>query len=163
MSRPEKQLQDLVQRGYRFALSLTHDSVQAEDLLQDAWFAVLRRQGPWNRGYLFTTIRNRYIDQLRRRAVFDPLSLTESPEAQNDEVTFDDVDTASLNGNLDAALERLSGDERAVLYLFSVEEYTAQAIADLLNWPRGTVLSLVHRAKMKLRRTASGDAEVMKP
>lgn len=38
-------LQDLVQRGFRFALSLTHDRTRADDLLREAWLAVLRAGG----------------------------------------------------------------------------------------------------------------------
>ena len=40
-----------------------------------------------------------------------------------------------------------------VLFLAAVEEYTAQQIAELLEWPRGTVLSMLHRTRRKLRET----------
>ena len=32
-----------------------------------------------------------------------------------------------------------------------VEEYTAQEISDLMNIPRGTILSILHRTKQKLK------------
>jgi RNA polymerase sigma-70 factor (ECF subfamily) len=150
------EFRDLVQRGYRFALSLTHDAERAEELVQDAWFAVLRRQGPWNRGYLFTTIRNRFIDRYRRSGVFSPGPLdaeaVEAPvQPERDLLVADRIELS--NGALGPALGNLSAEERAVLYLAGVEDFSAQGIADLLHWPRGTVLGVMRRAKTKLRRT----------
>ncbi len=58
----------VARQGYRFALSLTHDPHRAEDLLQDAWIAVLKAGGPTNAAYLNTAIRTRLVD-LRRRAL----------------------------------------------------------------------------------------------
>ncbi len=59
-------LESLLARGFRFALALAHDEARAEDLLQDAWVSILRRGGPRHVGYLFQTIRNRFLDQERR-------------------------------------------------------------------------------------------------
>lgn len=39
----------LLQRGYRYALSLTHDKALAEDLLQDAWVSLLQAGAARNR------------------------------------------------------------------------------------------------------------------
>ncbi len=55
------------------------------------------------------------------------------------------------NGRLTHALARIRAEERAVIYLAAVEELTAQAIADLLEWPRSTVLSQLTRGRVKLR------------
>ena len=52
---------------------------------------------------------------------------------------------------MDAALERLRPEEREALYLAAVEGYTASEIAKLTDRPRGSVLSLLHRAKARLR------------
>jgi len=159
--RSTRDLDDLVNRGYRFALSLTHDVARAEDLTQDAWFAILRCSGPWSREYLFTTIRNRFIDQYRRdkRIDVEPLANHAEVEAELDPQDWDrDVPFAAGNGAFDQALARLNADERAVLYLAAVEEYTAQQIANLLDRPRGTVLSTIHRARGKLPKLVGTDS-----
>ena len=52
-------LGELLQCGYRFALSLTHDDARAADLVQDAWTSVPQAQGPWSRAYPLPTIRRR--------------------------------------------------------------------------------------------------------
>ena len=64
-------LDELLQRGYRFAFSLTHERTKAEDLVQDAWLAILKTKAPHTPAYLFTTIRNRFIDQWRRSKIVD--------------------------------------------------------------------------------------------
>ena len=52
---------------------------------------------------------------------------------------------------LHRALGTLRPDERETLFLAVVEGYTAQEIADMTQRPRGTILSLLHRTKEKLR------------
>ena len=153
-------LEELAHRGYRFALSLTHDETRAEDLLQDGWFAVLKAGGPWSRPYLFATIRNRFIDQYRRDRLINTTSLNEeSCEAVEIDGEFWNGDSAfSGNGTLESALGRLRPEERAVLYLAAVENYTAKQIGELLGWPRGSVLSLLHRARGKLRKAPEVDS-----
>lgn len=155
MQRTTEELHDLVQRGYRFAYALTHNAAQADDLVQDAWLAVLRARGPWTIEYLFKSIRSRFIDFCRREALatFEPL---ESEAAENMSVVASAGEAPFFNSSSPAvqdALERLRPQERAVLYLAAVENYTAQRIADLLGWPRGTVLSMIHRAREKMRGT----------
>ena len=165
MSDSRGDLADLTQRGFRFALSLTHDVASAEDLVQDAWLAVLKIKGPWSRGYLFATIHNRFIDQ-RRREKRQPRALMEDvpDEASGDEraIWQEDDDGFPSSGQLASALSRLKPDERAVLYLAAVEDYTAQRIADMLDWPRGTVLSKIHRARRKLRRSMESKTETVR-
>lgn len=154
MAGSARDLDDLVQRGYRFALSLTHDANRAEDLIQDAWFSILRAGGPWQREYLFTTVRNRFIDSCRRNriAAFEPLDdARDVAGAEHYEDSPLDDDIFIANGAFDQALGKLRAEERAVLYLHAVENCTAQQIAELLEWPRGTVLSMLHRARGKLR------------
>lgn len=135
----------LAQRGYGYALSLTHDEAAAEDLLQDAWTQVLRAGGPRNRAYLFRAIRTRWIDGFRRREVvaFEGLDGPVVDPAPDPRDTDRDA--------LDRALATLRADEREALFLCLVEEYTAAEAATLMNKPRNTVLSLVHRGRQKVR------------
>lgn len=148
------ELGDLVQHGYRFALALTHSVQQAEELVQDAWFSVLRARGPWSRRYLFSAIRSRFVDDCRRRhiVVFEPLA-EDGPHGRDDGDAPPDETLSAGNGALHTALGTLRPEERTVLFLAAVEDYTAQQIAELLAWPRGTVLSMLHRTRRKLRES----------
>lgn len=160
MSKSHADLVDLVQRGFRFAFSLTHHAAWAEDLVQDAWLSVLRASGPWSRQYLFATIRNRFVDDCRRRQIvgFEPLDdSSESIGATIEDSSASDVwDDAIDAAGLERALGALRSEERAVLFLAAVEGYTAREIAELLGWPRGSVLSLMHRARGRAREYLRG-------
>jgi RNA polymerase sigma-70 factor (ECF subfamily) len=145
-------LEDLVRRAYRFAYSLTRHHARAEDLAQTAWHSVIRAGGPLNRGYVFTAIRRQFIDDLRRRRVV--LSApADDPACEDCEASlWGEVDErVSSNGAFQRALDGLRPEERAVLYLAFVEGFTAQRIADLFEFPRGSVLSLMSRARKKIR------------
>ncbi len=77
----------LLIRGYRYGLSLTHDPDQAEDLLQDAWVSVLKARGPREIGYLFASIRSRFVDRYRRKSIelVEPLPPDELERIADDE------------------------------------------------------------------------------
>ena len=143
-------LDELLNRAYRYALSLTHDEDEARDLVQDASLSVARRGGPWHAGYVLTAVRNRFLDLRRRPAIFD---------RDADETALGDPDNGSAPDSvapfaadaLQGALGHLREDEREVLFLHAVEGLTASEIGALTERPRGTVLSLLHRTKKKLR------------
>ena len=147
---PREHLEALLLRGYRFALSLTHDDTRAEDLVQEACLRVSRNGGPWGRAYVFTVIRNLHIDQFRRarKVAFQPLGDHDPIGAAPAPPGFDD--------DLQGALGQLSDEHRELLYLSAVEGYTARELAELTQRPRGTVLSLLPRAKQKLRAILDG-------
>lgn len=136
---------DLLESAYRYALALTHHSEDAEDLVHDAW---LSAQGRWlqpSKRYLYTAIRHRWIDRARRRsreAVF--------AEIEPDDTAVVDPPSPIDQVALEAALAELRPREREAVYLMSVEGWTAKEAAKLMDAPRGTVLSLAHRAKRKL-------------
>jgi RNA polymerase sigma-70 factor (ECF subfamily) len=60
---------------------------------------------------------------------------------------------------MEAILAGLKPAEREILYLSAVEEYTTAEIAEMTGRPRGTVLSLLHRTKLKLRKRLTHEAQ----
>jgi RNA polymerase sigma factor (sigma-70 family) len=155
------ELELLLRSGYWYALSLTHDSPAAEDVLQDAATALVRCGGKWERSYLFTAIRNRFIDKYRRdrRLLFVPLDgASENAIDTADQQAWELPDVIERQ-TLNRALGTLRVEEREMLFLAFVEGYTTQQIAQLTGRPRGTVLSLLHRTKLKLRRLLNGQSE----
>jgi RNA polymerase sigma-70 factor (ECF subfamily) len=140
-------LEQLVDRGYRYALALTGDTERAADAVQDAWLAMLRSGGRIGPGYLFAAIRSRVIDHARRPRLLesaDPalftVMLSHEPEPQ-----------PLLAEALPAALARLGEAEREALFLTVVEGWSVEAVAQLQGRPRGTVLSMLHRTRLRLR------------
>ncbi len=137
-----------MQRGFRYAYSLTHNRMDAEELVQEACYAISRLGGPWNVPYLFRSIRNRYIDAGRRRNL---LQVEPFSEAIHSEMPDDDLVLMDFDDRMDEALGQLSDGERELLFLSVVEGYTARELSELTDSPRGTVLSRLHRIKGRLR------------
>jgi RNA polymerase sigma-70 factor (ECF subfamily) len=146
-------LRALLLSGYRYALSLTHHRAQAEDLVQDAWVAVLQARGSQTRAYLFAAIRTRFLNQHRRERLVPMVPLDDNYDAASDDPPLPEIDSDTL----ERALGLLRPVERETLYLASVEGYTAEEIGALTQTSRGTVLSLLHRARHKLRRALDGE------
>ena len=162
MTEPRPELDELLERAFRYALSLTHDRHQSEELLQDACLAISRRDGPWRIDYLISVIRNRHIDLYRHNSRLKQRTLREIDRLHangqlngqhnghgNGQVSEPSDDTLS------SALAELNPDERELLFLAVVEGHTAAEIAKLTGRPRGTVLSSIHRTKRKLRLAMS--------
>ena len=151
---PGNNLDDLLQRGFRFAFSLTNNTADAEDILHEACEKIIKISGPFHKGYLFTTIRNSFIDKHRSNKNYleMPIDDYDVKEVESDGFVFDENEKLELDGEvIDKALSKLKPKEREIIYLSIVEEYTAQEIADMIDSKRGTVLSIIFRAKKKLR------------
>lgn len=152
----------LLNRGYRYALSLTHDPAGAEDLVHEACVSIIRAEGPWRPGYLFATIRHRWIDAWRRRAnepATEPDGEAALERVSGDAAGAEAMDEMIRAESIEHALCELRPIEREALYLMAVEGYTAKEVAVLTGRPRNSVLSIVHRARLKLRETVSVDAD----
>ena len=150
-NREAAQFRELAQSGFRYALSLAHHHHDAEDLVQQAWLKLKRNgSGPIVRGPLFKTIRNLFIDSLRRKAIIEFETLPEETLLAEEPAS-----EPGVTGDLDYLLGQLKAGDRELLYLHCVEGYTAQEISDLIGRPRGTILSSINRAKAKLRKLAA--------
>lgn len=119
--------------------------------MQEAWLRLCRRNGEvQSRAILFATIRNLFIDRCRRAKIiaFEPIDGTENdfPDAEHP--------APGILDDLELFLGILRPGEREVIYLHHVEGHTAKEIGSLTGQPRGTVLSLLHRAYRKLRTYA---------
>lgn len=140
-----KELEDLLNRAYRYALSLTHHENDAYDLVQSSYLKLVEKNKPLIISYLITTIKNLYIDQKRKANVKRSWMNKFKPKTKHEPVF-------SVEPYLEKIIFELPVKNREILFLSIVEEYTAQEIADLLNMPRGTVLSILHRTKQKLKK-----------
>jgi RNA polymerase sigma-70 factor, ECF subfamily len=130
-------------RAHRAAYLIVHDSAAAEDVVQDAFLAAVdaldrfdRRRpfAPW----LHRIVANRAIDFSRREALRRRGDASQAePEPRGQE---------GLGDNLMEALAELPSDQRAVVVLRHLLEYSPGEIAQMLDLPRGTVNSRLRRA-----------------
>ncbi|MCA9005396.1 MAG: RNA polymerase sigma factor [Planctomycetaceae bacterium] len=140
----------LIQSGYRYAVSLSHNRHDAEDLIQQACLKVLRQQGTLvGKSYLFTAIRNLFYDSLRKRQGIVDEPLVDNLVADD---TIPHTKLIEQKIDLEEILSCLRVEEREVLFLQIVEGYTAQEISTLTQQPRGTVLSLLSRARQRVQQ-----------
>ena len=140
--------EELLQSGFQYAYALTHHHHDAEDLVQAAWLKLHQRYGTvTTKALFFTTIRNLYIDQYRRRQRVRFVTLTGEHESfsASEKTTREETKVA-----IEQMLAKLRDIEREALFLHIVEGYSANEIATLTGRPRGTVLSLIHRSRKKL-------------
>jgi len=132
-------------RAYRAAYLVVHDAAAAEDIAQEAFLAAIRSLdrfdrrrpfGPW----LHRIVVNRAIDWARARA----LRAETGGDSLAREVAPDPA--GGLPERLLTAIRDLPPDQRAVIVLRHVLEYTPGEIAGMLDLPRGTVNSRLRRA-----------------
>ena len=138
----------LIDSGYRYALSLAHNAHDAEDLIQQACLRVYKSRGKLvSKSYLFTAVRNLFIDQSRRRSLVktEPLPAEEVTDSAPSH-----TQTIESRETIQHLLGGLRTEEREALFLNCVEGFTAAEIGELTGQPRGSVLSLLSRAKKKL-------------
>ena len=63
--------------------------------------------------------------------------------------------------DLDVVIAVLEPMERELLFLWAVEGYTAQELADQTGAPRGTVLARLHRLRSKILRHVGTDVRAV--
>ena len=148
----------LLQQGYRYGLSLTHNPAFAEDLLHDAWVSMLDISAPQNIGYLFKTMRNKYLNHRKHMSIVPFVVLDEA--FSDDELIDDKSDFFQCLANqqmLEKSLGKLSSLEREVIYLYYYEGYTTVEISELVSLGKGTVCSLIYRTRIKLKKILEDD------
>jgi RNA polymerase sigma-70 factor (ECF subfamily) len=146
----EGQMLALLPALRRFARSLARSDVDGEDLLQDSIEAALTRRSQWRglnlRSWLLTIICNRHRNGVRSRIRHPSVEIDEAENVATPEPVSDPLERARL----EAALNTLPDEQRAVLMLVVVEGCSYAETATLLNVPVGTVMSRLARARQKV-------------
>jgi RNA polymerase sigma-70 factor (ECF subfamily) len=153
----EGQILALLPSLRRYSRSLTRSDTDGEDLLQDCVEKVLSRRGQWRglnlRGWVLTIMTNLYRNQRRSTVRSNLVDLEGAVELAAPEVQNDPLERARL----EAALNSLSEDHRAVLMLIVIEGYTYQQVASVLDIPIGTVMSRLSRARQQIADRLKAD------
>ncbi len=157
MSDHESPIAQHITRLRRYARALTGDRNAADDLVQDTLERALSRLHLWREGsdlraWLFTIMHNIYVNQTRSRMRHLLESLDE-PSA--DALQAREPDWAELR-DIDDALARLPAEQRAVLLLVGLEQFTYEEAARVLDIPLGTVMSRLSRGRDRLRLVLAG-------
>lgn len=165
----EEQMLPHIDALYRTALSMTKNSGDAEDLVQDTFLRAYQFfdqfQGGTNaRAWLFRILTNLYINSYRRR--------TREPER----VSYDELEDFYLYNRLsdaqmtsgvspeESVMQRLQGDAirqaierlpeeyRDTVVLADLNELSYQEISEILDIPIGTVRSRLSRGRRLVQK-----------
>src|SRR3954468_8599099 len=154
---------------YGTAMRLTRRPADAEDLVQDTYLKAFRSAAQFQRGtnlkaWLFTILHNTFRNMLRHdgRSPIDVDSeyVDQAPANAATEHSPEELLTrATLDVDLQAALDALPDAFRQAVWLRDVEELTYAEIADVLAVPIGTVMSRISRGRRALyERLQAGGA-----
>ena len=139
-----------------YALSLTRDYDAAVDLLQETLYRALANKEKYNagtniRGWLYTILRNTFINDYRRKVKQRQLMQQLPQQAFADQVNS----VFSADGGLQlkeiwAMVRELPQIFRNPFMLY-FEGYRYAEIAEMLNEPLGTIKSRIHFARRLLK------------
>ncbi len=153
-----QQLIDELDSLYRTARYLTGNPILAEDIVQEVSLKAMRAQHTFHpekpfRPWIFAILRHTISDYYRHQQRA-PREI--SLEVDSDIVAEQRVEARLLDKVLDEEIEQALGDlpeaMRLAVLLADIEGFSYRDIADLLEWPLGTVMSRLHRGRQRLRQ-----------
>ncbi|MEC9476116.1 MAG: sigma-70 family RNA polymerase sigma factor [Planctomycetota bacterium] len=157
----------LVDDVFRFALGLTRNRAQAEDLVQDTYLKAFKafdrfRAGSNAKSWLFRICKNHFIDRYREKArrphhggaveelaVDSPrrsIEVFEREGIENEEIFLD-----LFGDEVNRYLRELPEPFRKALLLCDLEGLSYEEIAEVLDVPIGTVRSRISRGRAFLK------------
>lgn len=152
---------------YNFALKMTRNEKDAEDLVQDTFLRAYRffhrfAAGTNCRAWLFRILKNVHINGYRKNQRSPDMVQWDQVEEFYDTVTPDDLlkrhktpEEYLIEGSIDRRIEEAIGalpqEYRAVVILNFAEDLSYREIAEALEIPIGTVMSRLHRARKTLQ------------
>jgi RNA polymerase sigma-70 factor (ECF subfamily) len=146
---------------YDSALRLTGDQAAAQDLTQETFLRAYRafgsfRQGTNCRAWLLRITYNLFCNDYRKRSRLpeapvldglDPLADLAASDPGPEELAIRMLDSEALH----QALERLPEGFRTAVTLVDIHGLSCAEAAAVMGTPKGTVLSRLHRARLRLR------------
>ncbi|KAF0248627.1 MAG: RNA polymerase sigma-70 factor ECF subfamily [bacterium] len=155
---------------YGFAMVLTRNQTEAEDLVQETYLRAMRAFGQLVpdsnlKSWLFTIMRNVWRNQIRHIRSGPQCHIRSGPqfveigseEISQDPSSFDDKQDPYLilvrkveQETVRRAIEQLPERFREIVVLRDLENFSYQQIANILECPAGTVMSRLARARAQL-------------
>ena len=147
---------------FYYALQLTEDREDALDLAQETSYKALKNHNLLHndehvRAWLFTILRNTYINYLRsshyRQLIYDTDELNSYSESTSDSVNIL-PDGIYLKNELHELVGKLPEEYKNPIRML-LSGYSYKEIAQQMDIPIGTVKSRIHLGKKKIRKVYS--------
>jgi RNA polymerase sigma-70 factor (ECF subfamily) len=153
----QRELIDLLPRLRRFARSLARDAADADDLVQTALERALARRASFAAGtrldsWMFTILRNAWIDETRARARRGRMAGAPQEAAAVADPRSPDLDARLVATAVERALAALPEDQRTAVFLVLVEGLSYAEAALVIGAPVGTLTSRLARGRTTLMR-----------
>ncbi|TNE72694.1 sigma-70 family RNA polymerase sigma factor [bacterium] len=150
---------------YNFALRLTNDHHESEDLIQDTLVKAYRffdsyEKGTYAKAWLFRILKNSFINRYRKASkspdqvdydeiasFYETIRSEQSDTTDYQEILFRE----QLGDEVSLALKKLPEDFRTVVVLCDIDGFTYEETANMLDVPIGTIRSRLHRGRSLLR------------
>jgi RNA polymerase sigma-70 factor, ECF subfamily len=144
---------------WAYLARMTGDARQADDLLQEAYYRLLRAKTTYEteahrRNYLFRIATN-LVHDMRRRPRVDAVPLSDDWE-QADPRQSDAAGHAARRVDLSRAMARLKPRERELLWLAYAQGSSHQEIAATLRLKTTSIKALLFRARQRLATMLRG-------
>ncbi|MDR3141082.1 MAG: RNA polymerase sigma factor [Tannerellaceae bacterium] len=155
----QEKLMNLQDNMMNFALTLTSNRDDAQDLLQDTTLKVLGNREKFTdnvnfKGWVLTIMRNIFINDyhkaVRAQSVIDQDADVYNVDILNDS-GFDTPEGSIQIQEITGAINRLNDDLKVPFSLY-VSGYKYNEIADKLDMPLGTIKSRIFFARQELQK-----------
>jgi len=161
------ELIELVPSLRKFAYSLTGNMHDADDLLQNTLERLLSKPLPEQvtlMAWAFRVCRNCWIDEYRAKKVRSNANdaLTYETQSANDNTSLDDTVTREITlKHVSSAMDELPCEQRETLSLVAVQGMSYSDASEVLQVPKGTIMSRLARARTKISHLLNGQKEVL--
>lgn len=149
---------------YRLAYHYCGQQSDAEDLVQELLLKLIHRIEEMQkverlRPWLAKALYHLFIDRLRsqQRSPIDTMQPDQVETMQAGAVAGESSERLVLIDNIAQALRQLNHEQRMLVVMHDVENYTLAELETILDTPLGTLKSRLHRARAKLRQILSDE------
>jgi RNA polymerase sigma-70 factor (ECF subfamily) len=152
---------ELLPRLRRFAVALTGDLDQADDLVQETCARALSRIGQYQEGtrldsWMYRIAQNLWLDRARARKVRGEQVAVDVAEALPGTDGRDVMESRLTLDAVNAAMAHLPDEQRVLIALVCVDGLSYKEAADITQTPIGTVMSRLARARRELHVRLEG-------
>ncbi len=157
-------LAKLTQDAFKLAMQLLQEPADAHDVLQDAAaIAIAHKNAPNHQSHdfkpwFFRVVRNKAIDRLRQKKRHNHVEIDDEFDDTNSNPE-QGLATQQLQQRVHLSLNRLPIKQREILLLKDFHGFSYKDIAAILNIPKGSVMSKLHRARLALKARLQAEQE----
>lgn len=146
---------------YNYALSLTKDVHQAQDLVQETMLKAFKymyhfEDGTNSKAWLFRILYNTFVNDYRKNSKQPHIEdVDEAIKYKGNQMTTDgfliNLLDNGVGDEVNNALNSLSTDLRKIVILKDIEGFKYHEIAKIMDIPLGTVKSWLFKARQQLK------------